>query len=144
MLIEQILNDKGREVVSARPGQTLEDIAGILDQRRVGAVVVLDPAGNIAGVVSERDVIRQIARHGGGALEAPVETAMTRTVITVDCRDTVDFALQLMTDRRVRHLPVLRAERLVGVVSIGDLVKFKIAETEAESEAMKGYLSAQF
>jgi CBS domain-containing protein len=144
MTIEQILNDKGREIVSARAGQTLAEIASLLDQRRVGAVVVLDSGGSIVGVVSERDLVRQMARLGAASLNTPVEGAMTRSVITIDVRDTVDSALQLMTDRRIRHLPVMRENRLVGVVSIGDLVKWKIAETQAEAEAMKSYLSAQF
>jgi CBS domain-containing protein len=144
MHIDQILNDKGREVVSVRMGQSLEAVAAMLDSRRVGAVVVLDGAGDIAGVVSERDLIRQVARQGRTSLDQPVEQAMTRAVVTIPVTASVDSALQLMTDRRVRHLPVMREDRLVGIVSIGDLVKWKMAETEAEAEAMKSYLSAQF
>jgi CBS domain-containing protein len=144
MHIDQILNDKGREIVSVKTGQTLEAVAAMLDSRRVGAVVVLDSGGEIAGVVSERDIVRQIARQGRVGLDQPVEAAMTRAVVTIPVSASVDSALQLMTDRRIRHLPVMRDERLVGIVSIGDLVKWKIAETEAEAEAMKSYLSAQF
>ncbi len=144
MHIDQILNDKGREIVSVKTGQTLEAVAAMLDSRRVGAVVVLGESGEIAGVVSERDIIRQVARQGRVSLDQPVEQAMTRAVVTIPVTASVDSALQLMTDRRIRHLPVMREDRLVGIVSIGDLVKWKMAETEAEAEAMKSYLSAQF
>ena len=144
MIIEQILNDKGREVVTLLADHTLREAAKLLDERRIGAVVALDGAGEIIGVLSERDIVRQVARHGGEALEMTVGSAMTRAVITIRAEADVDEALQLMTDRRIRHLPVVRNERLTGFVSIGDLVKWKIAKTEAEAEAMKSYLSSQF
>lgn len=144
MNIDQILNDKGREVVSVTADCSLEDAARILDQKRIGAVVALGPAGDIVGVLSERDIVRQVAREGQNALRMQVGQAMTREVITIESATKVDDAMQLMTDRRVRHLPVFRNERLVGVVSIGDLVKWKIADAEAEAEAMKSYLSTQY
>ena len=144
MNIDQILNDKGREVISVKAETSLETAARILDEKRIGAVVALGPAGEIIGVLSERDIIRQVARLGGNALQMPVGEAMTRDVITIDSATKIEDAMQLMTDRRVRHLPVFRNGALVGVVSIGDLVKWKIATTEAEAEAMKSYLSAQY
>lgn len=144
MIIEQILNDKGREVVTLRADHTLREAAQLLDERRIGAVVALAEDGAIVGVLSERDIVRQVARHGGPALDMPVGEAMTRAVVTVPAETPVDQALQLMTDRRIRHLPIVRNDRLTGFVSIGDLVKWKIAETEAEAQAMKSYLSAQF
>lgn len=144
MTIDQILNDKGREVISVKADSTLETAARTLDEKRIGAVVALGEGGAIVGVLSERDIVRQVARNGQAALSMHVGDAMTRDVITVESTTKVDDALQLMTDRRIRHLPVFRNERLVGVISIGDLVKWKIAETEAEAEAMKSYLSAQY
>lgn len=144
MIIEQILNDKGREVVTLRASTTLREAARLLDERRIGAVVTLGDEGEIVGVLSERDIVRQVARNGAGALDMDVGAAMTRAVITISAEAPVDEALQLMTDRRIRHLPVVRNNRLTGFVSIGDLVKWKIAETEAEAQAMKSYLSAQF
>lgn len=144
MIIEQILNDKGREVITLRADDTLREAARLLDERRIGAVVTLDAGGEIVGVLSERDIVRQFAREGGAALEMKVGNAMTRAVITISAEAPIDQALQLMTDRRIRHLPVVRNNRLTGFVSIGDLVKWKIAETEAEAQAMKSYLSAQF
>ncbi|PKP81529.1 MAG: inosine-5-monophosphate dehydrogenase [Alphaproteobacteria bacterium HGW-Alphaproteobacteria-18] len=144
MIIEQILNDKGREVITLRADETLREAAKLLDERRIGAVVTLDADGEIVGVLSERDVARQFARQGAAAVDMTVAGAMTRAVITISAEASVDEALQLMTDRRIRHLPVVRNNRLTGFVSIGDLVKWKIAETEAEAEAMKSYLSSQF
>jgi len=144
MIVEQILNDKGREVVTLRAGITLKDAAILMDERKIGAIVALDEADRIIGVLSERDIVRQVARHGASALEMPVGSAMTRAVVTVHSETAIDEALQTMTDRRIRHLPVVHNERLTGFVSIGDLVKWKIAETEAEAKAMKSYLSAQF
>jgi CBS domain-containing protein len=144
MIVEQILNDKGHEVVTLRADHTLKEAAELLDEKKIGAVVALGLDDRIIGVLSERDVVRQVARLGAAALDMPVGSAMTRAVITVYAATPIDEALQTMTDRRIRHLPVVQHERLVGVISIGDLVKWKIAETEAEANAMKSYLSAQF
>lgn len=144
MTIDQILKDKGFAIISVRASETLAAAARTLDGKRIGAVVALDDAGGIVGVLSERDIVRHVARQGAAALNLNVGDAMTRDVIKVDSTTKVDDALQLMTDRRIRHLPVISGDELVGVVSIGDLVKWKIAETEAEAEAMKSYLSAQY
>ena len=144
MTIDQILNDKRNEVISVGADDTLGAAAKVLDLRRIGAVVALDSGETVIGVLSERDIVRQVARLGHAALEMKVGDAMTRDVVTVPSTMRIDHAMQLMTDRRIRHLPVIRNERLVGFVSIGDLVKWKIAETEAEAEAMKSYLSAQY
>lgn len=144
MIVEQILNDKGREVVTLRADNTLREAAQLLDDKRIGAVVALGVDERIIGVLSERDIVRQVARTGAEALEMTVGSAMTRSVVTVATTTPIDEALQTMTDRRIRHLPVVHNERLTGVISIGDLVKWKIAETEAEASAMKSYLSAQF
>lgn len=144
MIIEQILNYKGREVVTLRADNTLREAARLLDERRIGAVVTLDAGGAIVGVLSERDIVRQFARQGEAALDMPVGNAMTRAVITINAEAPIEEAMQLMTDRRIRHLPVVRNDRLTGFVSIGDLVKWKIAETQAEAEAMKSYLTSQF
>jgi CBS domain-containing protein len=144
LIIEQILKDKGHAVLTLSAENTLKEAAGLLDEKKIGAVVALDAAGRIVGVLSERDIVRQVARQGGAALDMQVGDAMTRSVVTVFPETPIDEALQTMTDRRIRHLPVVKGEKLVGFVSIGDLVKWKIAETEAEAKAMKSYLSAQF
>jgi CBS domain-containing protein len=144
MTIDQILKDKGFAIISVKAGETLAAAARTLDGKRIGAVVALDDEGGIIGVLSERDIVRHVARQGAMALELNVEDAMTRDVIKVESTTKIDDALQLMTDRRIRHLPVTTDGKLIGVISIGDLVKWKIAETVAEAEAMKSYLSAQY
>ena len=144
MIVEQILNDKGRVVVTLQADHTLKEAAQLLDDKKIGAVVALGLDDRIIGVLSERDIVRQVARHGAEALEMPVSGAMTRSVVTVNAATPIDEALQTMTDRRIRHLPVVHNDRLTGVISIGDLVKWKIAEAESEAKAMKSYLSAQF
>lgn len=142
MTIDQILNDKGFEVISVADKDTLQDAAKVLDAKRIGAVVALAGNGEIIGVLSERDIMRRMAREGAAALTMTVAEAMTRDVVTVESTTSVDNALQIMTDRRIRHLPIMRGGKLSGFVSIGDLVKWKIAETVAEAEAMKSYISS--
>ncbi len=144
MIVEQILNDKGHAVVTLQAEKTLKEAAQLLDENKIGAVVALGADDRIIGVLSERDIVRQVARQGAPALDMPVSGAMTRAVVTINATTPIDEALQTMTDRRIRHLPVVQNGRLTGVISIGDLVKWKIAETEAEANAMKSYLSAQF
>ena len=141
MLIAHVIRDKGGVVHTLSADATLEHAAKELNQRRVGALVVLDENGDILGVFSERDLVREIAKRGADALETSVGAAMTREVITAHGDETVDDCLARMTDRRVRHLPVLEEVRLVGIVSIGDLVKHRIAVAEAETAAMQAYIS---
>ena len=142
MIIEQILKTKGGDVTTVSDGATLLDTAKILDDARIGAIVAIDDQGAVCGVLSERDIVRQIARNGGSALDMTVADSMTRDVITAAPSDTLEKSLAIMTDRRIRHLPVVRDGDLVGIVSIGDLVKWKIAETEAEDESLKSYLAS--
>lgn len=141
MLIGSVLQEKGGQAFTIAPGLTLAEAVDELHRRRVGAVLVTE-SGAIVGVFSERDLVREIARRGAAALSDSVASAMTRAVVTVTLNDTLDNALARMTDRRIRHLPVLDDGRLVGVVSIGDLVKAKIAQAEAEAEAMRTYITA--
>jgi len=142
MLVSQILKDKGDMVFTASPSDSVAAVAALLQARRVGAMVVLDDAGQVAGIVSERDIVRVVAERGGEGLSQPVSACMTRDVIYAEPQESVDALLERMTDRRIRHLPVCRNERLVGIISIGDLVKSKIAETVAEAETLKAYISA--
>lgn len=141
MNLEQILKTKGSDVTTIRSDVKLQDAAKLLDDRKIGSVVATEEDGHIIGVLSERDIARQFARLGAGALNMTVADAMTRDVITVSPRETLDQGLARMTDRRIRHLPVCVDGKLVGLVSIGDLVKWKIRETEAEAEAMKNYIA---
>lgn len=142
MLIKHILQEKGAVVHAVEADRTIEEAAALLTANRVGALVVLDCAGALAGVVSERDVVREIAQRGAAGLAEPVALAMTRAVITARLSETVDEALARMSDRRIRHLPVVDGDRLVGIVSIGDLVARKIEAAQAEAAAMRAYIAA--
>jgi len=142
MLVSQILKDKGDLVFTASPNDSVAAVAALLHARRVGAMVVLDEHSDVAGIVSERDIVRIVAERGADGLTQPISACMTRDVVFADPQETVDSLMSRMTDRRIRHLPVIRGGRLVGIVSIGDVVKSKIAETVAEAETLKAYISA--
>ena len=139
MTIAAILSNKGRDVVSVTPDQTVAQAVALLAERRIGAVPVLD-AGEVVGVFSERDVIYGL-KDGAGVLERAVREVMTAPALTVAPSDAVLGALSLMTRRRLRHLPVVDGGRVVGIVSIGDLVKHRIDRIEAEASAMRDYIT---
>ncbi len=143
MLIAHVIRDKGAVVHTLPDTATLQQAAQELDSKKVGALIVLDGDGELVGVFSERDLVREIARRGTVALTQEVGAAMTRNVVTAHPDETVDECLARMTDRRIRHLPVLEAVHLVGIISIGDLVKHRIAVAEAEAAAMQAYIAAQ-
>ena len=140
MRVSQILKAKGDLVFTVGPAETVGAICALLHSRRVGAMVVLD-ADRVVGIVSERDLVRAMAKEGAAALDKPVSAFMTHDVIFAEPGETVDSLLGRMTDRRVRHLPVCVEERLVGIISIGDLVKWKISEVEAEADGLKAYIA---
>jgi len=142
MLVSQVIKEKGVAVFTVSPHQTVGEAAALLHELKVGAMVVVDDRDEVVGILSERDVVRVVGLHGSQALDRNVAGCMTRKVIFAHPEETVDSLLGRMTDRRVRHLPVLNGGRLAGIVSIGDLVKRKIAETEAEAEELKAYISA--
>lgn len=140
MTIAAILDGKGHEVVTIDAGASLADAVALLTERRIGAVPVLRD-GQVVGVFSERDVIRAIAANRASALDGSVGDAMTAPAVTVAPDSTVLAALSLMTRRRFRHLPVLDGDTLVGFVSIGDLVKYRIDRIEAEAAALRDYIT---
>ncbi|PHY13994.1 inosine-5-monophosphate dehydrogenase [Caulobacter sp. B11] len=142
MLVSQILKDKGDLVFTASPHETVGAAAALLHSRRVGAMIVLDEDGAIAGILSERDIVRVVAEGGGAALDRPIKGCMTKDVVFADPEETLDALLARMTDRRIRHLPVCKQGRLVGIISIGDLVKHKILEAQAEADGLKAYIAA--
>jgi CBS domain-containing protein len=143
MIIGSILKGKGTEVVSVRPDDTVLTVARTLGERRIGAALVRDAAGAMLGIISERDIVRGMAAHGPGTTGLPAEQFMTRDVVTVTPQTLVIHALGVITQKRVRHLPVLDGDgKLVGLVSIGDLVKARIEEAEQETEELKAYVTA--
>jgi CBS domain-containing protein len=141
MNVATILKAKGRSVATVRPDTKLQDVVAKLSQRRIGAVVVVGEEGSVAGIISERDVIRALAEAGPLALEQPVSRYMTSDVVV--CRETslVDELMEMMTAGRFRHLPVVEDNSLVGIVSIGDIVKSHLSEVEMEVSAMRDYLA---
>ena len=140
MILANILRPKGGDVISVAETATLREAAVRLDELKVGAMVILGEAGSVIGVFSERDLARAIARKGAEAMTMSVSECMTRKVVTAHPMDTVDQAMNAMTDRRIRHLPVVEGDKLLGVVSIGDLVKMRIAEAYAEVDAIRSYI----
>ena len=143
MLVKHILQNKGSEVFSTHSDTTLLQAARELTQRGIGALVVRDRAGKLAGILSERDAVRAIAESGADALAQPVKTYMTVKVKTCSEKDTVDELMDMMTHGRFRHVPVLdEANRVIGLISIGDVVKTRIAETLSEAQSLRQYISA--
>ncbi|KQT86303.1 CBS domain-containing protein [Aurantimonas sp. Leaf443] len=142
MTVRHILDTKGRDVLTATQTATVHDVARTLAEKKVGALVLLGPDGRLAGIVSERDVVRVIARSGVDSLSQTIDEVMTLKVTTCTQDTTVDEAMELMTNGRFRHLPVIENERVVGVVSIGDVVKQRIETVEREASEMRDYISA--
>lgn len=141
MTIAAILGGKGREVISVTADQSVTEAIALLAKHRIGAVPVMDGAA-VAGIFSERDVIHAVEAHGAAALERSVGDVMSSPAITVGPDQQVIAALSLMTVRRIRHLPVVDGDKVVGVVSIGDLVKFRIDRIEADAAAMRDYIQS--
>jgi CBS domain-containing protein len=142
MAVAHILRKKGSDVVTVSPTDSIQLIVDMLVRHRIGAVVVLDGKGNISGIVSERDVVRAMAGGMAGILGKSAADIMTEKVTTCEPGDSEADLMQLMTENRIRHLPVVSDGRLAGMVSIGDVVKFRIESIEREAEEMKTYIAS--
>jgi CBS domain-containing protein len=143
MLVRHILQDKGRSIVTIGEDATVGAAARLLAEKRIGAVLVTAKTGALAGILSERDVVRAVAADGAAALERKASDYMTRSVATCCEADTVEALMEMMTHGRFRHVPVLDSEtQLCGVISIGDVVKTRIAETVYEANSLRDYISA--
>jgi CBS domain-containing protein len=140
MTVSIILARKGREVVTIELGATLGETVRLLAEKRIGAALILGADRRIAGIISERDVVCALAAGGAAALDLPVSRAMTRNVETCNEGEAVTSIMERMTEGRFRHMPVVDQGRLVGVVSIGDIVKHRVHEMEDESRAMRDYI----
>lgn len=137
--LKQLLDSKGREIYTISPEASVFDALRLMAEKSVGALIVTD-AGKIAGVISERDYARKVILHGKSSQELQVRDIMTSKVVTVNPRQTVEECMALMTERRIRHLPVTEGERLIGVLSIGDLVKEVIAEQQQTIQQLESYI----
>lgn len=142
MAVAHILRQKGAAVITVEPGDPVQSIVDTLARHRIGAVVVVDPAGGIAGIVSERDVVRAMAGDAAAVLSKSAKDIMTAKVHTCAPDDSEADLMQMMTESRIRHLPVVANGRLAGMVSIGDLVKLRIESMEAEADQMKTYIAS--
>jgi CBS domain-containing protein len=141
MIVANILKTKGSHVVSVAPTDTIVEVCSILIREGIGAAVVRDAAGRVVGLLGERDIVRAVARNGEAALQFTAESVMMRDVTFCAPSDTVETVMQRMTDRRVRHLPAIERGQLMGIVSIGDVVKHRLAESELEAEALRKYIA---
>jgi CBS domain-containing protein len=142
MTVARILATKGREVLTAQPHRTLKEVAEILAARDIGAVVIADVQGSVLGILSERDIVRAVGRRGAQALDDAVSMHMTTQVVTTREEETVLATVEKMNAGHFRHVPVMKDDRLIGIVSIGDVVKFRLAEMEHEQSALREYIAA--
>lgn len=140
MTVARILQTKGREVATISPSASLADASHMLADRRIGAVVVVGSGHSVAGILSERDIVRAVSVHGAVALDKTVEDTMTRKVVSCVEADTIREIMERMTAGRFRHMPVVERGKLVGLISIGDVVKARLAEMETESRMLKDYV----
>ena len=140
MTVSAILSVKGRDVVAIEPGATLTAAAKLLAEKRIGALLILGADHRIAGILSERDIVRAIAERGAAALDDFVSTAMTREVMTCKKAETIASIMERMTAGKFRHLPAVDQDRPVGMISIGDVVKYRVHEMEREAAQMREYI----
>lgn len=139
MTVRAVLGNKGHQVISVSPDAKLSAAIKILSERRIGAVMVMS-GQKIDGILSERDVVRVLGERGASVLDEPVRSVMTSKVITCHETDTIAAIMEVMTAGKFRHLPVVENDRIVGLISIGDVVKWRVAEYEREQEALQDYI----
>ena len=140
MTVSTILSAKGRDIFTIEPGATLTAAAKLLAEKRIGALLILGPDHRITGILSERDIVRAIAERGAAALNDFVSTAMTREVVTCRETETITSIMDRMTSGKFRHLPVVDQNRLVGMISISDVVKYRVHEMELDAAQMREYI----
>lgn len=140
MIVRAILDMKGREVTTIAPEKTLGEAVRILSEQKIGALVVISADHRVAGIVSERDIVKAVAKSGSDALKLAIVSVMTREVVTCELHDTMAELMGRMTAGRFRHVPVIEHGKLAGIISIGDVVKHRLAEMERESSALREYI----
>jgi len=140
MTVKAILSVKGTEVLTIEPTTSLAAAAKLLAERKIGALVVTGPDQRVVGIVSERDIVQELAAHGPAALDLALTEVMTRKVTTCSASDTISSVMERMTAGKFRHLPVIEQGRLAGLVSIGDVVKYRLQEMEREQSALRDYI----
>ncbi len=141
MNVAGILKGKGSDVITAAPSDSIADISGILGPKKIGAVLIVDDMGTLCGVVSERDIVRGLSECGEDCLSQTAADLMTSSLVTTTPSETIDNVMALMTEKRIRHLPVLEDGKLTGFISIGDVVKSRMDEVEREAAALREYIA---
>lgn len=141
MNVAGILKTKGSDVITAVPSDTIAEISKVLGDNRIGALLIVDGGGKLCGVVSERDIVRGLSECGEDCLQQTASDLMTSSLITTTASETIDSVMRLMTDKRIRHLPVLAGDDLIGFISIGDIVKSRMDEVEREAAALRDYIA---
>ena len=142
MFVDTILRGKGGTVRTLDETGTLADAVSLLNAHNIGAVVITDPNGTVTGILSERDIVRRLDGNAGATLALRIADCMTRGVVTCSPKTEIAEVMEVMTRKRIRHMPVLDNGRMIGIVSIGDVVKYKIEEVEHEAEALKEYIAS--
>ncbi len=142
MYVKNVLQYKGHQIISASPDNSLIEVTKTLRENKIGALLVCEGEGRMCGIISERDIIIAIAKHGGDILQSKVRDFMTEGVYTCSLEDDMKKVMEQMSGKRIRHLPVVEDGNVVGIISIGDVVKRRMAETKAESEAMMTYITS--
>lgn len=143
MKVRDVLKVKGSQVYSIGPDQTVLDAVAILIQHQIGALLVRDDTGTVSGIISERDVLRECLHRSGDLGRIPVREVMTRDLVVCEPDDAVDYAMGIVTKNRVRHLPIMDADGVAGIISIGDLVKAGLEEAEYENRYLKEYIQSR-
>jgi CBS domain-containing protein len=141
MTVALIIASKGHDVATTQPHRTLQEIATVLAEKGIGAVIVTGGDGEVLGILSERDIVRAVGRHGADVLKDSVSKHMTSKVVTTTMDEAIDHVMEIMTAGRFRHIPVIHNGRLAGVVSIGDVVKHRLALMESEHRALRDYIA---
>jgi CBS domain-containing protein len=139
MSVKTIIKSKGSNVFSIRPEHSVADAAALMSTKKVGVAIVCDAKGRLHGVVSERDIVAGITQYGKGLLDMPVRNIMSSPVVTCMPDDSIKSVMEVMTTRRIRHLPVLEDDEVVGIVSIGDVVKHRLSEAEMERAVLRDF-----
>ncbi len=142
MSVATMLEGKPRNIISSLPDDNVSVAVGLLAKHRIGAVIICDKAGKMSGILSERDIVREIAREGAAVLNTPVSGCMTSKVLSCTTEDSVNHVMEVMTENRFRHLPVINNGELLGIISIGDVVKCKIEQAEQDAQDMRDYITS--
>ena len=141
MLVSVLIKEKGAGVITTEPATTVAEVADIIARKRIGAVVVTEQDDQVVGIISERDIVNGLSKRGTGLLDLPISDVMTRDVFTCATTEDVNQLRREMTNRRARHIPIVEEGKLIGIISIGDIVKNRLDELESEAQQMRDYIA---